>query len=121
MAEHNKVGEKGEQIALDYLKTKDYKILHTNWRFNRKEIDIIAEKNKILTVVEIKTRTYTPNLSPSEIVNLRKQNFLINAINNYIELYNINLEIQFDIIIIILNQNGYKINHIKDAFYPMVE
>ena len=121
MAKHNKIGEQGEQIALNYLKTENYKILHSNWRFKQKEIDIIAEKNKILTVIEIKTRTYETNLQPAEMVNIRKQNFLIKAINKYIDIYNINLEIQFDIIIIILNKDGFKINHIKDAFYPMVE
>ena len=121
MAQHNKTGQIGEEISVHYLETQGYKILKTNWTHNRKEIDIIAKKNDILSIVEVKTRTSETNISPSETVNLQKQKFLINAANNFVNIYNINLEIRFDIIIVTLKANSHKIEHIKDAFYAMVE
>jgi len=46
MSEHFELGKKGEQIAVDYLIKKGYKILERNWRFQKAEIDIIATKQK---------------------------------------------------------------------------
>ena len=121
MAKHNKIGQQGEKISVNYLREKGYKILKTNWTHNRKEIDIIVKKNDILSIVEVKTRTSETNILPSETVNFQKQKFLINAANNFVNIYNINLEIRFDIIIVTLKTDSHKIEHIKDAFYPMVE
>lgn len=50
------IGNWGEKIAKDYLKSKGYKILETNWHYRHKEIDIIAYKNGLVGF-EVKTRT----------------------------------------------------------------
>lgn len=49
------VGFWGEKIAQDYLISKGYKILATNWRYHHKEIDIIAYKRMVVGL-EVKTR-----------------------------------------------------------------
>ena len=59
MADHNDFGKKGEQIAVDYLRGKGFRILETNWRRGRNEIDIIARDGKVLVVVEVKSRHST--------------------------------------------------------------
>ena len=46
MAEHYELGNKGEQLAVNYLINKGYKIVERNWRFQKAEIDIIATKDK---------------------------------------------------------------------------
>ncbi len=44
----NKVtGNKGEDLAAEFLITKGYTILHRNWRFKYWEVDIIAVQRKI--------------------------------------------------------------------------
>ena len=53
MAEHYELGNKGEQLAVNYLINKGYKIVERNWRFQKAEIDIIATKDKILISVEV--------------------------------------------------------------------
>ena len=40
MAEHYELGKKGEQLAVNYLINKGYKIVERNWRFQKAEIDI---------------------------------------------------------------------------------
>jgi len=119
MAKHNEIGKKGEQIALEFIKDKNYKILHTNWRFGKKEIDIVAINNKMLAIIEVKTRTSTNFSLPEQTVSLQKQKFLIDAANAYVEIFNIDLEIRFDIISIIINNNKQKIDHLEDAFFPL--
>jgi len=113
------LGKKGERVALDHLTAKDYKILEHNWYFKKKEIDIIAEKDDFLVIIEVKSRSVGFQENPRDAVNMKKQRFLIQAANAYVNKYNIDLEVRFDIItVVFLNDQEYKIEHIDDAFYP---
>lgn len=118
MADHNILGKKGEEIAKQYLVEKGYKIRHLNWRHKKNEIDIIANKNNLLVVIEVKTRTNDYFENPKEAVTKKKQKNIINATEAYINEYDINLETRFDIIAVTLSNNKKEIEHIKDAFQP---
>jgi len=118
MSKHNKIGIKGEQIAKDYLLNKGYIILHGNWRSGKKEIDIIALKNNVLVIVEIKTRTNFDFGFPEEAVNRKKQSFLKSAAAVFIDANPQYLQIQFDIVSILLDGDNVKeIVHFEEAFY----
>ena len=116
MAEHNDTGQKGEELAAQFLQNKGYIILETNWRFKNLEADIIAQINKTLIVAEVKTRKSNYFGEPETFVNKQKQKNLIKAANGYIQRNNLDLEVQFDIVSIIMGDNQVKINHIEDAF-----
>ena len=116
MAEHNVTGQKGEELASQFLQNKGYTVLETNWRFQNLDADIIAQRNKTLIIAEVKTRKSNYFGEPETFVNKQKQKNLINTANAYIQRYNLDLEVQFDIISIILGDNQMKINHIDDAF-----
>jgi len=49
------VGDEGEEKASLWLKNNGYEIVARNWRTRRGEIDIIAEKGKLLVFAEVKT------------------------------------------------------------------
>ena len=118
MSKHNKIGIKGEQIAKDYLLNKGYIILHSNWRSGKKEIDVIALKNNVLVVVEIKTRTNFDFGFPEEAVTRKKQTFLKSAAAVFIDANPQYLQIQFDIISILMDGERIKeIVHFEEAFY----
>ena len=51
MAAHNDFGIKGEDIAIQYLRTKGYDIVDKNWRSGHKEIDVIATKDDTVVFV----------------------------------------------------------------------
>ena len=51
------IGKNGEDLAVEYLVNKGYKILERNWRSGHKEIDIIAMDGDTLVVVEVKCRS----------------------------------------------------------------
>lgn len=116
MAKHNLLGEKGEQIAERFLIKNNFKILEKNWRFKSLEIDIFAQTESFFVAVEVKTRStdFVENLS--EIVTKKKQRFIIQATNAYLEKNDINLEVRFDIVFIIINNGKYYLKHIPDAF-----
>ena len=56
MAIHNELGKKGEREAICLLEKQGYRIRHLNWRSGRKELDIVAELENELIVIEVKTR-----------------------------------------------------------------
>jgi putative endonuclease len=118
MADHNELGKIGEQIALDFLIEKGYKILDRNFRFKHLEIDIVAEHAGLLKVIEVKTRQSDYLTDPRELVSKSKQKGIIKTANHFIHEKEIDLETQFDLIVIILNEKTKKITHFEAAFYP---
>ncbi|MBR4924529.1 MAG: YraN family protein [Prevotella sp.] len=56
MARHNEFGKWGEDIAVNYMLEHGFEILARNWRNERKEIDIIAQRDGKLYFVEVKSR-----------------------------------------------------------------
>ena len=122
MAIQQEVGKRGEQVASDYLTAKGYRILERNWYFRKKEIDIIAEKDDFLVIIEVKSRSVGFQENPMDAVNMKKQRFLIQAANAYINKFGIEMEVKFDIItVIFFNDHEYKLKHIDDAFYPTLK
>jgi putative endonuclease len=119
MNELQKFGFKGEEIATSYLVNKGYIIRHRNWRTHHIELDIIAENNDFIVVVEVKTRKNDVFCHPSDAVNYTKIKHIVNATQSYIFKYNIMKDVRFDIISIISLPNGdYEIEHQEDAFFP---
>lgn len=120
MAQHNELGMKGEALALKYLVAKDYKIRETNYRAGKLEIDIVAEKDDWLVIVEVRTRSTDAFIAPEETINLTKIRKLVNAANSYIRRFNWMGETRFDVISVMPEGDGFKIEHIEDAFLPPV-
>ena len=116
MAEHNETGQKGEEIASSYLKTKGFVILEKNWRFKNLEADIIGTLGKTLIIAEVKTRKSNYFGEPETFVNKQKQTNLIKTANAYIQKNKLEMDVRFDIVSILLSDNQTKINHIEDAF-----
>lgn len=120
MAQHNDLGNQGEEVALQYLLDKGFTILETNWRFGKEEIDIIAINTEFLIVVEVKTRRTDEYGDPADFVNKNKQRLLIKAAQAYVERHRIQQEVRFDIISIIINNSTTRIAHLANAFYPVL-
>ncbi|RLD40240.1 MAG: YraN family protein [Bacteroidetes bacterium] len=118
MAQHNQLGKEGELLARQMLEGKGYKILETNWRHDKDEIDIIAMDGDELVIVEVKTRSSDYFGNPEDAVNFRKEAFLIRSTEAYLEEKNLDCDSRFDIVSIILKDGKPDFYHIKDAFYP---
>jgi len=110
------LGKRGETIALQYLLDKGFTLLEKNWRFHHKEVDIIAFDGQDLVFVEVKTRSSEWYGTPEEAVDNRKQKYLIAAAEAYITSRNLDVDIRFDIVSIILRPNYQSIDHIEDVF-----
>ena len=117
MAEHNELGKFGEELAVAFLQKNGYDILETNWTFQKAEIDIIAQKENVLAIVEVKTRSSIEFGLPQDFVKPKKIQLLVKAVNEYVVSNDLDAEIRFDIIAIYKEDKTYKIEHITDAFY----
>ena len=113
-----KIGQYGEELACKYLLYNQYLIVSKNYYFNHFEIDIIAKKKEVYIAVEVKLRSVPFIVSPYAAVSRVKQRKIIHVMNRYVQTNSINKEVRFDIISIVLCEGSYKIEHLKNAFYP---
>ena len=117
MAQHNELGKKGEQIAVDFLRENGYTIIERNYRFDKAEVDIIGRKDNILAITEVKTRSSLDFGNPQDFVRPKQIKNLVKAVDAYVNSNNLDVEVRFDIIAISKQGKTYKIEHLKDAFF----
>lgn len=121
MNELQKFGLKGEDLATSFLIQKGYTIRHRNWRVGHIELDIIAETEDFIVVVEVKTRRDNRFCHPSNAVNYTKIKRIVNATQAYIFKHNIMKDVRFDIVSIIPTMDGnFEVEHQEDAFIPPI-
>jgi putative endonuclease len=113
-------GVESESMATEFLEKNGYRILERNWYNHHHEIDIIAIKDGIIAIVEVRSLSSYYFQEPYQSVNKNKQRLIISATNAYIRAHNVQEEVRFDIISIIKGKNGVQIEHIENAFYPGV-
>ncbi len=115
------LGSMGEDAAVKYLEKHGYTIITRNWKYHPHEIDIVANYENYIVIVEVKTRTSMEFGDPYEAVTRKKQSQLVKAAQQYAELYNVEKEICFDVVEVIINRFvETKINHIHKAFIPLI-
>ena len=117
---HIELGVLGEQLAVQFLRKQNVQIRDCNYRYNKGEIDIVAETDDLIIVYEVKTRETAEIGEPYKAVTRAKQKQIVKVADAYIKEKNINKEVQFDIISIVHNSYRTKIEHIENAFFAML-
>ena len=117
MAHHNELGKKGEQLAVNFLQQQNYDIIERNYRFEKAEVDIIAQKNDILAIVEVKTRSTADFGNPRDFVKPKQIKNLVKAVDEYVTANDLDVDVRFDIIAIVKEKGDFKIEHLENAFY----
>ena len=116
MAAHNELGKKGEDLAVNFLLNKGYIIVSRNFRYQKAEVDIIARKGNLLAIIEVKTRS-TPDFGdPQEFVKGQQIQRLVRAVDHFVIEHELDVDVRFDIIAIIKNAAGTRIEHLENAF-----
>ncbi len=119
IAIRQEIGNKGEDLACEYLENIGYEVIARNWRVGHLELDIIAEYKNAVHIVEVRTLSYPAIHQPFETINLAKQRKIIKAASIFAAKERVRNEIIFDVVSIILKTDSYKLEHIKDAFSPL--
>ena len=116
---HIELGQAGENIAVNHLISIGHKIIERNYTWIKSEIDIVSKFDNQLIVTEVKTRNSEALGKPYLSVNSKKQKQIIKVTNQYIIENDVQEEIRFDVISIVLNRNRMNLEHIENAFYPL--
>lgn len=107
-------GNIGENLAAEYLISLGYKIIERNLRLMFGEIDILAQENKTMVIVEVKTVRGGGFGLAQELVRFKKQNKL-KLLGRAMEQKYPNCQIRIDVIGIELLENSHRLEHIKNA------
>jgi putative endonuclease len=113
-------GRQGEHLAEQYLIEQGYLIVERNWRCRSGELDIIARKDSLLIIIEVRSRKSLFQFGhPVESVERRKQVQVRRTAEVYVTMTSQSTsQIRFDVITILLAKDGssQEINHITNAF-----
>jgi len=110
------LGEKGEQLAVDFLKKKGYKIVERNYRNSFGEIDIIALHRGTVAFIEVKTRRSDEFGQPFEAVDQRKKVKMKNIALIYLRKFKKEVPARFDVVSIQVSADDKQIELIQNAF-----
>ena len=118
------IGAHGEELACQYLKSQGWTIVKRNFYVNHLEIDIIAQKEQVISFIEVKSRKFYPNSAfgtPAEAVNSAKKRNIARAAELYLLSNPIDpsLEVNLDIIEVYLStdsMHAVKLNHYRNAY-----
>ena len=118
MESNRDTGANGEQLATDYLQELGFTILDRNWRHHHLEVDIIAFKEELLHIIEVKTRHTLRFGRPEESITRDKMTFLKNAAEAYQYQHPYWKYVQFDVIAItIIGNHSKEIFMIEDVYF----
>ena len=116
--ENKDTGFLGETIATSHLLELGFDILERNWRYKHLEIDIIASKESMLHIIEVKTRTSIEFGYPEQFIHRKKMQFLKNGAA-FFQYENPSWKyLQFDVISIFLNdQQIWELAFFEDVYF----
>lgn len=116
-----RLGEQGENLAVDFLRKQGYRIAATNFRSPLGEVDVIAQDGNTTVFIEVKTRRSVKTGMPQESVTQRKQDQILKTALVYLKRNNlVQGNYRFDVVSVVVG-SGDEIRNlelIKNAFEP---
>jgi putative endonuclease len=111
-------GNRGEDIAAEFLEGKGYEIIERNYHYGHGELDIIAKDEEILVFVEVKTRKNLEFGPPELAITKAKQRQVRKVAEAYmVEKKITDTDVRIDVVAILIQKNlPPKITHIENAF-----
>lgn len=114
------IGRLGEDLAQEYLLREGFQLLHRNWRSGRYELDLVAEKEGTIHIVEVKTRVTGNPVSPEESYTRAKFRSLCYAAAAYVRLNRVEADVQFDLIAVEHSPSGEcALRYIPEVMSPV--
>lgn len=116
-SQKQEVGQRGEQITEDYLRSKGYVILAKNYRTRFGEIDLVAKDKETLVFIEVKTRRTSLFGKPEESITRKKIRHLLTAIAIFLaRTVSYRTTWRFDVITITFSSSNHAplLTHLRD-------
>lgn len=113
-------GRHAEKLAAGFLRARGYRIWKTNWRWGKRELDLVAVYGDTLVIVEVKSMVGNQVNHPSVVVDALKQRNIVLAAEGFIRLFKSKRPTRFDVIAVLYHGDGVEIEHYKNAFTPQI-
>ena len=111
-------GKIGEHFTAEYLKKQGYEILDMNFKSRFGEIDIIAQNERYLAFVEVKTRRMDGLTHPFESITPGKRAKVIKTAQYYLLQHPTDLQPRFDAAAVFTEDGELqKLEYLENAFY----
>jgi putative endonuclease len=112
------LGRRGEALARDHLVSLGWTILERNYRFGRREVDLIVRRGNLIAFVEVKTRAGEGYGAPEDAVTWHKRKEIEAVAHEYLTRHRPgDVDVRFDVISVTVGR-GVRIEHIEDAWRP---
>lgn len=117
MSHNQRLGQLGERIAERWLRKHGYTILARRFRFGRRDIDLVVQRDALVAFVEVKARKGEEFGDPVEAVHHRKQRELSKSARVWIDRHGRSGEqYQFDVVGILVADDRVQVKHVTNAF-----
>jgi putative endonuclease len=119
MAEHNDFGLAAEQLAADLLTQRGWRVLHRNWRFRRRELDLVVRRAGVVAFVEVRARSSARCGHPLDTIGTRKRRDLEVAARGWVERHGRSSDTyRFDVVTVLKagDARGPVVEYLEDAW-----
>jgi len=115
------LGRRGEDAAARYLEDHGWVILARNYRFGRREVDLVIRRTGILAFVEVKTRAGDGFGSPEAAITPLKRREIEAVAAQYLTRFPPGeVDIRFDAVSVrrLRGRSALIVEHLEDAWRP---
>lgn len=117
--ERKELGFHGEDLAVEFLKRRGYRILHRNFKLKFGEIDIVAQEGDTVCFIEVRTKTTDSAGTPFESITPFKQRKLSKLALAYLknQYKSVDVRARFDVVAVV-SEDGKEetVEIIQNAF-----
>ncbi|HSM60843.1 MAG TPA: YraN family protein [Longimicrobiales bacterium] len=123
----HELGRWGEERAARFLIERGWRILARNYRFGRREVDLVVARDGVVAFVEVKTRAGTGFGRPEEAVSLLKRREIEAVATHFLSWRGrlvgrgpTDTTVRFDVVSVLLDRMSrtVRIDHLEDAWRP---
>jgi len=115
------LGRWGEDRAARYLEARGWTVLARNYRFGRKEVDLVVRRRDVVAFVEVKTRAGRGFGRPQDAITPLKRREIEAVAAQYLARHRLGgVVVRFDAVAITVGPPGgaVEIVHLEDAWRP---
>lgn len=110
-------GRWAESMAAAHLRARGWRVLHRNWRFHHKELDLVVERDGLVAFVEVKARAEDGWGHALESITARKRRDLAVAARGWIAEHGRPFHsFRFDAVYVVRGPSGTRVEHVADAW-----
>ena len=115
------IGDRGEALAAAFLEEEGYIILARNYRFGRREVDLVVRRNDLVAFVEVKARSAPGFGHPLEAITRLKRREVEAVATHFLATRGLDgVDVRFDAVAVYFRSDSPRaaVEHVEDAWRP---